>query len=185
MLYNKVEVCIIMIAVSNFEGVGISTKEILLGSISWLREQYEKEKKNEYLQKAVWHIYAYLELGYPFEEGTDNFLPILQYLNMSIEQVFPFDKWAYKKVPLKKTYVRNLLGRWNPVLHSMKIEEVVLDIIDKVSKKKEGIYIYHSGKEIAREGTEILWEYTYRLCIKENGEAIFYDINRNKYYMFI
>ena len=100
---------------------------------------------------------------------------------MQEEEIFSPIKYRYKKIPLTSTNIRNLLGRWNPRLHSMKINDAVQDIKDKVSNKKEGIYLYHSGKIIKQEGEKILWEQTYKLYV-QNDEAIFHDINKNKYY---
>ena len=185
MLYDKIEVAAIKIAVSNLEGIGLNCKEVLLKSISWLLDKYEVFGEETYLVKAVWIIYAYLELGFPFEDGKEIFYVILKLMDKDVEEMFPACKWRYKKIVLNKMNVRELLGRWNPGLHSMKITEAVDDIIHKVSEKEKGVYIYHCGKilEINNE-VPALWEHTYRLQIDEEN-AVFYDINKNKYYVFV
>lgn len=182
MLYNAVEVEVIKLAICNVEGIGFNSKAVLLDSIVWLRARYEQTQDILYLQKAIWHIYAYLDVGYPYDEGEKEFRKILEYLHMSEEEVFPFRKWRTKKIPLRKSNVRNLLGRWSGTLHSMKISDVVEDIIRNASESREGEYIYHCGKEIACDCNEQLWEHTFKLCIDHEG-AILHDVNNNKYYI--
>lgn len=182
MIYNIVEVESIKLGVGNIESLGLSSKEVLKKSISWLRERYEVTEDIRYLQKAVWHIYAYLELGYPYESGETEFNIILKYLKMDIEEVFPKKKWRCTKVPLTKVKISQLLGRWNPVLHSMRVGDVVEDIMDKVSNGEEGEYIYHCGKVIKQDADHILWEKTFKLYINEE-ETVFHNINENRYYV--
>ena len=105
-------------------------------------------------------------------------------MKLTVEEVFPLTKWNYKKMPLSKTNVRNLLGKWNPRMHSMKITDAVEDIITKVAGKEEGEYTYYCGKMLIQEGEEALWEHTFRLYIRKQ-EAIFYDVNRNRHYIFV
>ena len=64
----------------------------------------------------------------------------------------------------------------------MKVEEAVTDIIKKIQEKQEGEYIYHSGKAIEETADKTLWEHTFKLYVKQD-EAIFYDINKNKFYV--
>ena len=59
MLYNTVQVEVIKLGICNIEGLGLSSKDILIRSVAWLREKYEMFHEELYLQKAVWHIYAY------------------------------------------------------------------------------------------------------------------------------
>ena len=49
-----------------------------------------------------------------------------------------------------------MIGRWNPQIHSMPINAVVDDVIDKVKYEKEGIYTYISGRR-RLEGREGFW----------------------------
>lgn len=184
MLYNTVQVEVIKLGICNIEGLGLSSTDILIRSVAWLREKYEMFHEELYLQKAVWHIYAYLDLGFPYEEGQKEFQKILSHLKLTVEEVFPLTKWNYKKMPLSKTNVRNLLGKWNPRMHSMKITDAVEDIITKVAGKEEGEYTYYCGKMLIQEGEEALWEHTFRLYVRKQ-EAIFYDVNRNRHYIFV
>lgn len=53
-----------------------------------------------------------------------------------------------------------------------------------IEKKEVGVYTYHSGPLISQQKDEWLWEYTYKLCVRDD-ETIFHDLNRNKYYMLV
>lgn len=181
-LYNAVEVEAIKSGIGNIESFGLSCREILIKSVSWLKEQYERTEDLRYLQKAVWHMYAYLELGFSYESGEQEFHPILDYLELNAEELFPRKKWRRKEIPLTKMAVSQLLGKWNPSLHSMKISDAVKDIIDKAANRKEGEYVYHCGKIIRQEGGELLWEKTFKLYVN-GGSAILHNINENQYYI--
>ena len=88
-----------------------------------------------------------------------------------------------KKLKATKYNIRNVLGRWNPRLHSMKIAEVVSDIYAKVAEREIGEYLYYSGKVISSSENGNLWEQTYWLYVRTD-ESILYDVNKNKYYVF-
>lgn len=183
MLYDKIEVEVIKLAVCNMEAAGQTCKHVLLSSIRWLREKYEQCGEKIYLQKAVWHIYAYLELGFSYDAGREEFDRIADYLQQDAEELFSIVLRSYRKVKLTRGNVSRLLGRWNPRFHSMKINDAVTDIIQKVSEKEEGEYTYFSGKVISREKEKLLWEHTFRLFI-DSEDSVFYDVNQNKYYLF-
>lgn len=178
-MYNEVEVKAILIAVHNIENVGLNSKKVLLNSIEWLRCQYEITQDESFLIKAVWHIYAYLELGYPYISGELEFNRILNCLQLDINTVFPKKGWAYKKVALKKSNINQILGRWHPHFQSMKIEAAILDIIDKVENKKIGSFIYHCGKMLEQKDNKALWEKTFVLRVTED-EAVLQDVNKSK-----
>lgn len=111
MIYNIVEVESIKLGVGNIESLGLSSKEVLKKSISWLRERYEVTEDIRYLQKAVWHIYAYLELGYPYESGETEFNIILKYLKMDIEEVFPKKKMALYQGTTNESENKPIIGQ--------------------------------------------------------------------------
>ena len=183
-MYNEVEVKAILIAVHNIENVGLNSKKVLLNSIEWLRCQYEITQDESFLIKAVWHIYAYLELGYPYISGELEFNRILNCLQLDINTVFPKKGWAYKKVALKKSNINQILGRWHPHFQSMKIEAAILDIIDKVENKKIGSFIYHCGKMLEQKDNKALWEKTFVLRVTED-EAVLQDVNKSNTYSFL
>lgn len=183
MFYDHVEVMGIKMAVAGIENVGISSKMVLLRSINYLLENYEIMQEAGFLEKATWHIYAYLELGFPYDSVDKEMSLLLNYLQMDKKDLFPEEKWSCTRVLLNKSSIRELLGKWNPNMHSMKIADAVQDIIGKISRKEVGIYTYHSGKVIKQNDGQTLWENTFKLYV-ESDEAIFYNVNRNKYYTF-
>lgn len=181
MLYNTVEIEGIKLALSNMEHQGKKCRETLLSSIRWLREYYERTGDEDYLKRAVWHMYAYLDMGFPYKDGKEEFMYILGCLHTSAEELDPPLKERYKKVRASKMGINNLLGSWNPKLQCMKIGEAVQDIIDKVDSRKIGEYTYYCGRLIREENGEGLWEHTFRLYVRED-ENIFYDVRNNLYY---
>ena len=78
--YNSMEVEVIKLGLFNIEALGLSSKEVLEQSVIWLREKYETTGDARYLDKAVWHIYAYLEMGYPYESVRAKFQAVLEAL---------------------------------------------------------------------------------------------------------
>lgn len=144
--YNGMEVEVIKLGLRNIEDLGISSKDALGKSVVWLREKYEMTGDVKYLDKAIWHIYAYLEMGYPYESGKEEFQAVLDALGEKEEDVFPKRSWGSKKIPLKKMRINQLLGKWNPGLHSMKISDAVEDIIEKARNRQIGEYTYHCGR---------------------------------------
>lgn len=68
--YNSIEVEVVKSGIRNIESLGLSSEEVLKQSVVWLGEKYEETKDERYLDKAVWHIYAYLEIG---KAGGRNF----------------------------------------------------------------------------------------------------------------
>ena len=182
MHYNEVEVEAIKLGVGGIEKVKKNSKDILIRSVVWLVEKYDLTSDIQYLQKAIWHIYAYLELGYPYESGENVFDEVLQKSGQDKEELFPARKWFYRPVILKRSSINQLLGKWNPRLQSMKIKEAVEDIINNVEVGKKGKYLYHCGKIIRESEDETLWEKTFELYVYED-EAILRDINKNRYYL--
>lgn len=45
-------------------------------------------------QRGIWHIYAYLKLGFPYEDGEKEFDEILHYIGRIREELFPVQKWG-------------------------------------------------------------------------------------------
>lgn len=181
MLYNTVEIAAVRLALQNMEHQEKDCKAILLGSIRWLREYYERTHDEDFLVKAVWHIYAYLDIGFLYEDGKEEFTRILDYLHTNAGEMDPPMKNHYKKVRISKMQICKLLGSWNPKLQCMKIGEAVNDIIEKVTYGKVGEYTYYCGKQIQEEKGEGLWEHTFRLYVRED-ESLFYDVRKNLYY---
>ena len=184
MYYNLVQIEAIKLAVWNAESRKRFSKEILKESITWLIEAYQHSSDEFFLEKAFIHIYAYLDLGFSYEEISGQIAYITENLAVDDEDMEELKKRRYPRIKLSKSNIRSLMGRWNPVLHSMTITEVVDDIYEKTVEKLEGEYLYHCGKIISSQDEECLWQHTYKLYIND-GDALFQDVNRYKYYQLV
>lgn len=185
MKYSTVEVEGIKLAVSRFYKTdALRCREILMESIRWLRERYERLQEEEDLQKALCHMEAYGELGFAYEDIQEEAEIICGFLDAGGKTRRELQRHFCKKVVINKSRVNQLLGRWNPARHSMRIRDAVEDIIRKVSDQEEGIFLYHCGRMIAGGREDGLWEHTFRLQIQD-GEAIFHDVNQNRYYLLL
>ena len=91
MLYNGVEVQTIKLVLSGTESTGISSKQVLLNCIVYLTEKYRESREFSYLEKAVWHMYAYLELGFSYADGEEIFQTVLDFLCLPVKKCFPFN----------------------------------------------------------------------------------------------
>lgn len=175
------EIKAIQLSLGNLESKGIPVKDVLIQSINWLYEKYKNTADIRYLYKSIWHIFAYLEWGFLYEDEKNRFREIAKCIQKEPEEIFADYIDKHRVIPLKKSAISKLLGRWNPKLHSMKIEEAVNDIMEKVTQKELGEFLYHSGKVIVENDKASLWENTFWLFVKEN-ENLFYDVNKNQYY---
>lgn len=183
-MYNKVQIEAIKLAVWNLEAKRYHSKEILKNSMVWLIERYKQDNDGIYLEKELNHIYAYLELGFSFEEIKQQVSFVLENGKMDAAELAELKKSCCPKIQLNKSSVRGLIGRWNPHLHSMPISDVVDDIIMKAGEKQEGEYLYHCGKRLSGQGNDSIWENTYRLLVSKEG-AVFQDVNKYKYYQLM
>ena len=172
---------VIKLALHNIESFGMSGRKIIKGSIVYLWECYQKEMQKEYLEKAVCHAYAFMEMGYPYEELQKVMNPILNILE--IDEGKMILRGGNRKISVSRANIRRVLGRWNPRLQSMKIEEAVSDILNKINENKQGLFVYHCGKVIQQNKANILWEKTYYLEI-DNEDVIFHDVIKNRHYIF-
>lgn len=169
----------VKLALNNIEEVGLDTKEVLADSITWLYDRYSETKNRQYLEQALRNIQAYIQLGYSYEAEQDLFDRILRLLGAKKIQVMFLDEKYTKTVKLNKNQVRGMIGKWNPHIHSMTINSVVEDVMDKVKHEKEGVYSYRSGQKISR-GREIPKD-EYRLIIYGH-KAQFFNMGQGLYY---
>lgn len=161
---------VIQILLDSLEKRGIAVQDILLEIIRELHDRYFTEKDCDSLIAAKEFIELYDELGLQRETHYDIFEKILKesafyddIKNISTEHIV-------ENVMVNKTQIRRLLGRWNPKSHSMPIEKVVEDIINKVNAKQMGSYGYWTEQRIGKERRK----FEYKLVINQN-EIFFYD----------
>lgn len=165
----------IKMAVGSVQYKGISINNTFITVVLQLHEYFESSKNINYLETALLHIQAYLEMGFPYEEGAEVFDVILRELGTTKELMFPKKFYSSKVVKLNKTQIRGMIKKWpaSPQ-QSMKIDDVVLDIIEKVSKKEKGIYYYNCA----------VINDMYELVIAES-DVFFHDLTRGFFYTFV
>ena len=164
----------IKLATGSVQYKNLSAKETILQTIEQLNFYYENSQNKKYLEVALLHIQAYLEMGFPYEAGITLFDIILAKLGTTREQEFPKKFYASKKIKLTKPQVRSMIGRWASSPHQMvKIDEVVADIIKRVGNREIGIYYYECA--VSKD--------KYELTISEE-EMFFHDLKRGIFYTF-
>lgn len=164
----------IKIAVGSVQYKNMSVKKTFLDVITQLYNYYEKLDNKKYLETAVLHIQAYLEMGFPYEENAIIFDKVLKQLGTSRELKFPKKFYKTRKIKLNKTQVKTMIKKWPASPRQiMKIDEVVTDIINKVSDREQGIFYY----KCAVTGD------LYELVISER-EVFFHDMGRGLFYTF-
>lgn len=180
---NREEVEAVKLEVKHLEYHNISTKRVLATSIRYLMERSETEESpQEFLLAARARLQAYVEMGFPYEDHTEIFDKLLS--RLGTERIFEFPRRAYgtKRIALTRPQVDRLIGRWpGSKYHTMARADVVDDIIDKVTNKREGRYEYHSNANpnTGRRGDEVY------ILFVDPGESYFYDTARRVYYTFI
>ena len=165
----------IKLAVGSVQYKNLSIKEIFFETIERLNFYYENSQNEKYLEVALLHMQAYLEMGFPYEMGKELFDATLAKLGTKREIEFPKIFYASKEIKLNKSQVRSMIKKWTASPHqTMKIDEVVADIIKRVSNREIGIYYYEC----------VVSKDRYELTISED-EMFFHDLKRRTFYTFL
>lgn len=121
---NRLYIEAIKLAAGNVQYKNISVKDTMIKAVEQLYRYYEITMDEGYLETAFFHIQAYLEMGFPYEEREEVFDNILKNLGKRRELEFPKKFYCAKKVKLNKTQVRSMLGRWpTSSRQRMKVQE--------------------------------------------------------------
>lgn len=168
------------LAVLNIQEKGISPRTALLGSIEYLYQQFIRTGGEGYLQQAVLYIRAFLELGFPFEPEKQIFQDIIDAAGLSLNALYSQLRYRGERVKLNKMQIRGMIGKWSANASNMPINEVILDIIDKVKQGQAGTYYYWTGTEKKTGGGKRIYE----LIITEE-ENLFFDMQKQLYYTII
>ena len=172
---NKQYVEAIKLAVGSVQYKNLSVKETFFETIERLNFYYENSQNEKYLEVALLHMQAYLEMGFPYETGKELFDATLAKMGTKRELKFPKNFYASKEIKLNKSQVRSMIKKWASSPHqTMKIDEVVADIIKRVSNREIGIYYYECAVSKDR----------YELTISED-EIFFHDLKRGIFYTFL
>ena len=164
----------IKLAAGSVQYKNLSVKATIIEAASQLYQYYNSRRNIKSLDVAILHIQAYVEMGFAYEEGREIFDKILKAVGMTKEMKFPKKYYVSKKIRLNKTQVRTMIRKWpaSP-RQTMKITEVVDDIITKVKSRDIGIYYYKCAV------TKDMYE-----LVINNDEIFFHDLRRRIFYTF-
>ena len=178
---NREEVESVKLSIRGIEYQGISAIKTLTRSIHLQYEYYGDTGNDAYLYSALSRIQAYLELGFVYDSEQELFDRILFLLGTSREELFPKRTYAAKEIVLTKPQIRRLIKPWScSIHHTMPIDKVPDDIMDKVLNKRIGRYEYHSNAHPL--GTD--FDYVYILFVDQDDSYI-YNVQKGIYYRLI
>ena len=176
---SKETIAAIKLIIGSLPYQGISVINTMKKVMEYLCVYYEKTLEKKYLEIALIHMRAYIELGFVYDELKHPFDFVLKLAGVSKEEIYrnvSGENQSTKKV--SKSEVRSMIRRWtSSKYHTKSKDEVVEDIIDKVERRLLGIYYYHSNQNPKSDDV-------YELVINE-FESYFHDIKRNKYFKLI
>ena len=147
MLRNEVkEKDIIKFAAEAYMIMGGDPATFLRESAEWLYDCYLKTEDRTSLEAAAQIIYAYKELGLIYVEAKEIFDKIVIRacevgIDVSLDNIY-----SAKKLRLKKTSIREVLGRWPKASKNQRsADSVVREILDCVSHGVLGARHYERG----------------------------------------
>lgn len=172
---NNLYIEAIKLAAGSVQYKNLLVQSTFIEAVSQLYQYYINSGNTKYLETATLHIQAYLEMGFPYEDGQKIYNLVLEKLGTTRELKFPHKFFSTKRIKLNKTQVRGMIKKWPASPHQkMKIDEVVADIIDKAGNNKLGIYYYKCA--VTKD--------MYELVISEK-ETFFHDLKRGIFYTFV
>lgn len=160
---------------------GISIINTMNKVMEYLCIYYEKTLEKKYLEIAMMHMRAYIELGFVYDELKHQFDFILKLAGVSKEEIYRNVSCENQSRKTSRSEIRSMIRRWtSSKYHTKSKDEVVEDIMDKVERRSMGIYYYHSNQNPKNPKLDDV----YVLVINE-FESYFHDIKRNKYFKLI
>lgn len=97
-----------------------------------------------YLQIALAHMQAYMEMGFCYTDNEDCFDEVLTRLNTCRELQFPRMLFPAKRIPVNKSRIKLAIGKWRPSrAHAITGIQLVSDIITKIKLHQEGYFEYY------------------------------------------
>lgn len=165
----------IKLAAGSVQYKNLSIKKTFVDAVTQLYQYYVNSGNVKYLETAILHIQAYLEMGFSYEDGKAIYDVVLEKFGTTKELKFPRKFYVAKKIKLNKTQIKSMIKKWPASPHqTMKIDEVVADIMEKIEKKETGIFYYKCA----------VTEDMYELVISEK-ETFFHDLRRGLFYTFV
>lgn len=172
---DKLFVEAIKLATGGVQYRGLAVSKTLVNAIKHLQGYYNGSRDIRYLEVALLYIQAYLEMGFDYDNAKEVFDRVLSEVGTTREAKFPKRFYVSRQVKINKTQVRSMIHRWPASPYQkLKINDVVIDIIDKVKNKKYGIFYYQCA----------VTQDMYELVINEK-EIFFHDLRKGIFYSFI
>lgn len=126
---------------------GISIINTMNKVMEYLCIYYEKTLEKKYLEIAMMHMRAYIELGFVYDELKHQFDFILKLAGVSKEEIYRNVSGENQSRKTSRSEIRSMIRRWtSSKYHTKSKDEVVEDIMDKVERRSMGIYYYHSNQ---------------------------------------
>lgn len=163
----------------------LSIKDTLTQVIHLYHHYYLITQNPHFTNLIVYHIQAYLELGFPYGEIEESLNPLLQRI---LDKKFPEFMKTFvrpsRTVNLSKERINNILGSWgNSSKNSGKKKDVIDDIINRLKNKIPGVKQYHtnlSGKGHSDRCTVLVINDSE--CYLKSPEGVYYtfkdDVNK-------
>lgn len=131
-----------------------------------------------FMQCAAEYILAYLDLGFSYLEHKELFNRVLTAAGYTESDLRELSK-RNRELPLNKSRIENLLGRWTrSSQNSHSKPQAVAEIMRLVEEMIPGDYQFYSAR---REG-----EYCAMFVLHiEDGDAVLHDVVGNKFYRLV
>lgn len=167
------------IILTHFQNAGCSVHRIIPEILTGLMEAGTLSSCPETaFLNASEYILAYLQMGFSYMEHQTLFDSVLRNAGWDCESITRLYH-QNEPIPLNKSSVRSLIGRWAPSpYNSHTINAAINDILFRVTDGSPGVYQYYTAK---KDGT---FTALYQLIVNPEY-ALFHDVFRNKYYRLV
>lgn len=169
---NRKNLEIVKLSIGSLRYYDLLPDEELYNIILYLYNGYLYMGREEYLNSAIFHIAAFLEMGFDYRQIFDQ---ILEERNLDKITILNLIHIPNKR-KANKSQIRSMIGKWKKG-SNLTILEVISDIIQKVTENREGVYLYENGKDTMETKGD-----KYELIITKN-KNFFIDLKRNKVYL--
>lgn len=134
---------VIKFALEAYMIMGGNPAAFLQKAAGWLHDCYLKTEDKTSLEAAVQIIYAYKEIGLFYEDAKEVFDKIIFGAEVAGMDVSLHNVYSTRKLKLKSTAIREVLGRWSKASKNQQgAAFVTQDIIDRVNNDVQGATFY-------------------------------------------
>lgn len=176
------KIYVMIYAMHTLQYKGISLEKTLSSVLQYYTDWYQQTPDRRFLDLIELHLQSYVDMGYALDSRVTVIDRALQLLNRTADQFHPSGCFFGKAVRLNRTQIRSIIGKWKPSKHNpMTIQEVISDIIQKVSGNQYGRYIYQYHRSSDKEAQI---PDTYELVVTQE-RSYFHDVNNFKFYTFL